>query len=243
MQDNIMKVSVFFDQKIPDSKDTSTGLYTKYQKKLSDTTTRLCETDLTEEDYQNIWHDVEQNLIRFPFATNLLAITFDCYRKYLFSCISSNRLKLRSDNGVLREAQMLPSMDYSNTTVNHVLSLLSREQFDYFINRYFYMDNQVPVNLKYEKRIARIMQLKGNLKILRMNGIKRLLPYPEYYPYYLLYISDDMIMQIGGTKNIIPDEKITELSFVLQRFSILRVSFLIGIFVALVALLIILFQI
>ena len=237
-----MKTDDLFNQRCFSSEDMANVLYSKYQRELSDTTIRLCETDLTDVDYQNIWNDVKKKLINYSSAADLFAVVFDCNRKYLFSCIDSDRIKIHRNSNILSETDTsVPVQD--TDSVNNILSLLSRKQFDYFMNRYFYMDDRTAVDPKYEKKIAQIMQLKGNMSILKVNGINKFPPVQEAYPYYLLKISDDMLMQIGGEGSIIPNKKISNLSFLLQRFSIMRASLIIGSAAALSALIIILLQI
>ena len=70
-----MKISDFLIKKFLTAKIFLLD-YTANTKKLSDTTITLCETDLAEEDYRNIWYDVEQNLIKFPLAADLFAVVF-----------------------------------------------------------------------------------------------------------------------------------------------------------------------
>ncbi len=177
--------------------------------------------------------------MKLSMAEDLFAVVFYCYRTYIFAGINSKQLIISNDRTILKNCT-----DYPNTkNLNNILSLFSRKQFDYFIDRYFYLKNNVNVNTKYEKQIANIMKLKGNLSILKVNGISPLRAEPKYYPYYLLSISDSILSQIGGKESIIPEDDIMKLSFLLQRFTILRVSFMICLIIALITLLIILVQI
>ncbi|MGN1457197.1 MAG: hypothetical protein ACI4XP_04485 [Acutalibacteraceae bacterium] len=177
-------------------------LYNAYQMNLSATSVRLFGYDLSNDDYDVIWNDVKDRHKDFAFENDLYNIVFDCYRKYIINAIMTKRLVITNSKSVLKYVSDYNSIKkVADENINYIMSLfyfLSDKQFHYFTDRYFFLKDDVEYNAKYEKKIAKIMELKGSLRRMKLYGVKPLKADPVYYPYYLLAISPLILRQTGG---------------------------------------------
>ena len=166
------------------------ALYNAYQMNLSETSVRLFGYDLSDDDYDVIWNDVKNRHKDFAFESDLYNIVFDCYRKYIINSIMTKQLVITNNNSVLKDVSDYNSIKkVADENINYIMSLfyfLSDKEFHYFTDRYFFLKDDIEYNAKYEKKIAKIMALKGAFRRMKLYGVKPLKADPVYYPYYLL---------------------------------------------------------
>lgn len=177
-------------------------LYNAYQMNLSATSVRLFGYDLSDDDYDVIWNDVKDRHKDFTFENDLYNIVFDCYRKYIINGVMTKQLVITNSKSVLKDVSDYNSIKkVADENINYIVSLfyfLSDKQFHYFTDRYFFLKDDVEYNARYEKKIARIMELKGAFRRMKLYGVKPLKADSVYYPYYLLAISPLILRQTGG---------------------------------------------
>lgn len=185
-------------------------LYNAYQMNLSATSVRLFGYDLSDDDYDVIWNDVKNRHKDFPLENDLYNIVFDCYRKYIINGIMTKQLVITNSKSVLKDVSDYNSIKkVADENINYILSLfgfLSDKEFHYFTDRYFFLKDDVEYNAKYEKKIAKVMKLKGALRRMKLYGVKSLKANPVYYPYYLLAISPLILRQTGGDLLVMEDK-------------------------------------
>lgn len=216
-------------------------LYNTYQSKLSETSVRLFGYDLSGSDYDIIWNDIKSRHTEFCHCNDLYNIVFDCYRKYILDGIMTNRLVITNSKSVIKNISGFDSMKKDiDENINCIFSLffyLSEKQFKYFCDRYFFLKDDVEYNEKYEKKIAKIMELKGAFRRMKLYGIKPLKAEPDYYPYYLLSISSLILNQIGGYL-LIMEDKVEKRKVELKNCINARIGLFVILICAIIALLI-----
>ncbi len=126
--------------------------------------------------------------------------TFDVFRKYIFSLV-------RSGIAVPKSSCVLLQNYVKNTHIgpNHAdevflrmfLSCFTRTQFDYFIKRYYFLDETVLYNHKIERKIARYLKQRGVKEKLTWNSSDDTISLEEMYVKCLDSIPEWFITQIG----------------------------------------------
>lgn len=158
-------------------------------------------------DIEEVWQrTVDNHWIRGESPENE-KLVFDCFRKYVLELVRRGTAIPKASCTYLQE-YIKRSWEGPNEFHEHslkgILSLLERKQFDYFINRYYFMDSNVKRNRCLEFQIARLFLGLGTCRlVLLWNGIKYLKPGMDRYVGYLDSMPVHFLEQIGKAGDVV----------------------------------------
>ena len=126
--------------------------------------------------------------------------TFDAFRKYIFSLVRSRNVVPKSSCVLLlnyaKNANIGPNYE-DEVFLEMFLSCFTRTQFDYFIKRYYFLDETVLYNHKIERKIACYLKQKGVKEKLTWDNSDGTISAEEMYVKCLDSIPEWFIIQIG----------------------------------------------
>jgi len=152
-------------------------------------------------DMEEVWQrTVDSHMIWGEKPENEI-LAFDCFRKYVLELVRSGKATPKASCTYLQEYIKRPGEgpnELHEHSLKGILSLFERKQFDYFINRYYFMDSDVKYNRRLEFQIARLFLGLGTGRfVLLWEGIKYLKPGTSRYVGYLDSIPTHFLGQIG----------------------------------------------
>ena len=158
-------------------------------------------------DMEEVWQrTVDSHMIWGEKPENEI-LAFDCFRKYVLELVRSGKATPKASCTYLQEYIKRPEEgpnELHEHSLKGILSLLERKQFDYFINRYYFMDSNVKRNRRLEFQIARLFLGLGTCRIVLLwNGIKYLKPGMGRYVGYLDSMPIHFLEQIGKEGDVV----------------------------------------
>lgn len=145
-----------------------------------------------------------KKIAEYEIETDCYIAIVDCMRDVLLEELTMGNISKLNCCELLRLlAERGKSIKrISEKQMNLVLSDFSREMFDYYIERYYYMKN-IPINAKLEAKIEKVFQGKSKTtSAFVMHNYKPLPCSTESYLVYARSISPYFIQQIGSKKSI-----------------------------------------
>ena len=94
---------------------------------------------------------------------DITSLVFDCTRKEIIKILRTDSVLYKSvDNILLAEADLFSYVSEKDILrLDIVLALMTHRQREYFIKRYYFLDDRLKVNKRYEKAIRKLFAGKG----------------------------------------------------------------------------------
>lgn len=155
---------------------------------------------------EDIINDAAVNLSTVWDDCDISFLVFDCIRKKVISvCKTDAVVRAQTNIDILRESEF-PSAHspVDDLRLDIVLLFLSKKQRKYFLERYYYLRNDIRINRRYERIIYKLFNGKG-IASLRFRHFN--IPYkkvtPKLYADYLDRLDNSYLGQLNTEKTFI----------------------------------------
>lgn len=196
------------------------------------------EYKLTElfEDYSN-FNKLEflnmayEEYIKADIDAEIINIVYFSFFKYITYLTQQQKLLPKTNN--LLYSYRTFNVEENDLTyeclLNRSLSLLTRKQFDYFMNKYLFLEHNVKSNKIIERQIKRLFEGYGDGFVLKLLKTKMLPITNSLYIHSLRFLSYHFICQIGGNNLIIKSEDLNSVSYQYGQYSRKKTELKIGV--------------
>ena len=165
---------------------------------------------------EEIIHDVVVCLPKVWDDCSVSTVVFDCIRKKVISlCKEDAKILIKTRTEILKEAKF-PEDNYilDDLRLEVVLFFLSKKQRKYFLERYYYLRDDVKENKKFERTISKFFNGKGIASFrFRYFKIPRKKVTTDLYVDYLDRLNYTCLSQLNVDKSTIICPNILDVSY------------------------------
>lgn len=154
-RDDIYRLGLFNAQHI------TTHLHNKYANYIRDEYKRITGTDIQQQTIDSILSSVQLRLPEISANCDIEILVFDCLRKDILKKAKKDKNFLSTISpSVLENIDFNADCDNCELILECVLSLLSKKQSKYFLDRYYFLKD-LKINNRYERLISKLFRGKG----------------------------------------------------------------------------------